>query len=123
MTITRRFLPDDFINSTSLIPRPSPMPKIGPISGEMSIAPMTTGMELTFRPMDAMMMAIAKIQALGPRKYMLLRIFFSADSVTMCPARLIDERNNTPMFFKIPRRYSAKFHKYRHFVGIMQSYR
>ena len=50
----------------------------------MSIAPIMTGMEFTLRPTDAMMIAIARIQAFGPRKYMLLRIAFSAEVVSIC---------------------------------------
>ena len=34
---------------------------IGPISGEMSIAPMMTAVELTFRPREAMKMAKMRI--------------------------------------------------------------
>ena len=95
-TITSRFLPEDFTSCTSLIPRPNPNPNIGPIRGDISIAPITTGIEFTLRPTDAMMMAMAKIHALGPRKYMLLRMCFSAASVLIYPLRFIDERNNLP---------------------------
>ena len=66
--ITRRFLSDDFSRDVSLIPSPSPMPKIGPIRGEMSIAPMITGMELTFSPTEAITMENAKIQTFAPLK-------------------------------------------------------
>ena len=68
MTITIRFLRELRISWVSLVPRPRPNPMIGPISGEISIAPMMTGMELTFRPTDAMMMAVPRIQTFGPRK-------------------------------------------------------
>ena len=68
VTITRRFFPDDLMSCISLMPRPRPTPKMGPMSGDMSMAPMITGMELTLRPTEAMMMAMAKIHALGPRK-------------------------------------------------------
>ena len=67
-----------------MIPSPKPIPNIGPMSGDMSIAPMMTGMEFTFKPTDAMMMAKARIHALGPLKVMLLLIAFSAASVSMC---------------------------------------
>ena len=68
VTMTRRFLPEDFNSLTSFTPRPSPSPKIGPISGEMSIAPITTGIEFTLSPTEAMIVAMARIHALGPRK-------------------------------------------------------
>ena len=38
----------------------------------------------TEESIDAMMIAIARIQAFGPRKYMLLRIAFSAEVVSIC---------------------------------------
>ena len=41
---------------------------MGPITGEMSIAPIITAVELTLRPTDAMIMEKARIQTLGPRK-------------------------------------------------------
>ena len=66
--MTSRFLPDDLMSGMSLMPKPSPMPKIGPMSGEMSMAPMITGMEFTLSPTEAMTTAMAKIHALGPRK-------------------------------------------------------
>ena len=65
----------------SLIPRPRP--NIGPIRGDMSMAPMMTGMELTFNPTDAMIMATARIHALGPLKSTLLLMERSAASVSM----------------------------------------
>ena len=68
----------------SLIPNPKPRPKIGPIKGEINIAPIITGIELTFRPTEAIIIAIAKIQALGPLKLTLLRIERSAASVSIC---------------------------------------
>ena len=41
--------------------KPRVAPKIGPISGETSMAPMITGIELTFSPTDAMTMANARM--------------------------------------------------------------
>ena len=46
----------------------SPMPMIGPMSGEMSIAPMMTAVELTFSPSDAMNMAKISTHRLAPLK-------------------------------------------------------
>ena len=66
MPITKRFFPEDFISCMSLTPSPRPNPKIGPINGEINIAPMTTGMELTLSPTEAIITATARIHALGP---------------------------------------------------------
>ena len=88
-TITRRFLPACFIRLMSLIPRPRPRPKIGPIKGEINIAPIITGMEFTFRPTEAISMATARIQAFGPLNSMLFLIERSAVSVSICPSRFV----------------------------------
>ena len=50
----------------------NPAPTIGAIKGEISIAPITTAVEFTFKPTDAIMMAHAKIQTFAPEKEMLL---------------------------------------------------
>ena len=54
--------------SLSVMPIAKPIPRMGPISGEISMAPMMTAVELTFSPTEAMMMAQAKIQTVGPLK-------------------------------------------------------
>src|SRR5690606_33824829 len=46
----------------SLMANANPIPKIGPISGEINIAPITTAVELAFNPMDATKMEQIKIQ-------------------------------------------------------------
>ena len=60
-----------------------PVPIIGPISGEISIAPMITAVEFTLRPTDAMMIENARIQALGPRNQMALLMRCAASSVSI----------------------------------------
>jgi len=52
--------------SKSAIPRANPIPMIGPISGEISIAPIITAVELTFKPKDAINTAKISIQRLEP---------------------------------------------------------
>ena len=52
----------------SLMPMASPMPMIGPIRGEISMAPMMTAVELTLSPSDAMKMAKISTQRLAPLK-------------------------------------------------------
>ena len=77
-TITAKFLSASLTRTVSLVPRPRPKPRIGPISGEMSIAPMITGMELRLRPTEAMTIAQARMNTLGPRKSMLPRMLAEA---------------------------------------------
>ena len=67
-TITAKFRRESLTRVSSCTPRPKPNPRMGDITGEMSIAPMMTGMELTFRPTDAMMIAQMRIMTFGPLK-------------------------------------------------------
>ena len=89
--ITSMFLRDDLSRPVSFIPSPSPIPKIGPRRGEISIAPMMTGIEFTFRPTDAMMMENTRIHTFGPLKYILFLMAFSAWNVSICSERLAIE--------------------------------
>ena len=66
--ITIRFLNADLMRGVSLVPMPRPMPMIGPMSGETSIAPMMTAVELTFSPTEASTMAQTRIHTFGPLK-------------------------------------------------------
>ena len=66
--IISRFLRDLFASSVLLVPKERPIPIIGPIIGDMSIAPITTGMELVLRPTLAMMVAKKRIHRLAPLK-------------------------------------------------------
>ena len=50
------------------MPTASPMPMIGPIRGDISMAPMITAVELTFSPNDAMKMAKISTHRLAPLK-------------------------------------------------------
>ena len=59
------------------------MPMIGPIRGEMSIAPIITAVELTFSPTEAMIMENARIHTFGPLKETLLRMDLVAASVSI----------------------------------------
>ena len=52
----------------SLIPIANPMPTIGPIKGEMSMAPIITAVELTLRPNEAMKIAKISTHRLAPLK-------------------------------------------------------
>ena len=64
--IIHKFLNDLRKNSISLMPKAIPIPIIGPIMGEMSIAPIITGMEFTFRPTQAINTATNRIHTLAP---------------------------------------------------------
>lgn len=60
-TIISKLNADFFRKEVSLTPRLYPIAMIGPINGDINIAPIITGIELTFRPTDAITMAKAKI--------------------------------------------------------------
>ena len=78
-TMTRKFSSESFTSLLSWMPSPKPKPRMGPITGEMSIAPIMTGMEFTFRPTDAMMIAQARMKTFGP----LNAIFFRMDRLAL----------------------------------------
>ena len=79
-TITPKFFNEFFTKSVSSVPRPKPKPRMGPITGETNMAPMMTGMELTFKPTEAMMMAQARMNTFVPLKAMFLRMLVLAFS-------------------------------------------
>ena len=61
------FFKPTFTRLKSLIPRPKPMPMIGPMSGEMSMAPIITATELVLRPKEATNIAKMRISSWEPR--------------------------------------------------------
>ena len=67
MNISARLRSDFLSSSKSLMPSARPTPMIGPMIGEMSIAPMITAAELTFRPSEAIIVAKISTQRLTPR--------------------------------------------------------
>lgn len=66
-TISEKLRSDFLSRSKSLIPRDNPTPMIGPMSGEISIAPMMTAAELTFSPSEAIIVAKISTQRFIPR--------------------------------------------------------
>ena len=56
------------------------MPVMGPIMGEINMAPMMTAVEFTFKPTDATMMAKAKTQRFTPRKSTLPEMYLTVAS-------------------------------------------
>ena len=65
---TAKFFAARFNSSRSLVPTANPIPMIGPMRGEMSMAPIITAVELTFSPSDAMNMAKISTHRLAPLK-------------------------------------------------------
>src|SRR5690606_10067392 len=62
-TITKKFLTDLFNVSISLMPKAIPIPKMGPMRGEINIAPITTAVEFALSPTEAIKIEQTKIQA------------------------------------------------------------
>ena len=71
---TAKLRNERLISSKSYMPNPSPIPMMGPISGEINIAPIITAGELTFNPNEAMKMAKIRIQIVEPLNSIPLRI-------------------------------------------------
>ena len=84
MTITAKFFSESLMREVSLVPRPRPKPRIGPISGDMSIAPIITGIELRFKPTEAMIMAQARMKTFGPLKGTLFLMAMFAAPRSIC---------------------------------------
>ena len=69
------------------MPRAKPDATIGPINGDINIAPMMTAVELTFSPIDAMKIAHTNIQKFAPEKEMLLGRFCKTVSLSSSSLR------------------------------------
>ena len=81
--MTRKFLRLSLSSLMSLVPSARPIPMIGPIRGEMSIAPIMTAVELMFSPTEAMITEKARIHTLGPLNQMLVLMWREAISVSI----------------------------------------
>ncbi len=68
MNISVRLRSDFFSRSKSLMPSEKPTPIMGPMMGDMSMAPIITAAELTFRPSDAIIVAKISTHRFTPRK-------------------------------------------------------
>ena len=62
-TMTPKLIRELLKVSISFIPIESPIPKIGPIKGDISMAPITTAGELVFKPIEAIRIEKIRIQA------------------------------------------------------------
>ncbi len=69
-TITIKFCVADLIMSKSLMANPTPVPSTGPISGAISMAPITTAVESVFKPIQAIKTEHISTQAVAPLKGM-----------------------------------------------------
>ena len=67
--------------SISLIAIDKPTPKIGPIKGDINIAPITTGIEFVFSPIEATKMEHIRIQAVAPLNW--ISSFYSFNSTNL----------------------------------------
>ena len=66
-TATSRLRAPFRISWVSKIPTPTPTPMMGPMSGEINMAPMITAVEFTFNPTEQITMANIRIHRLVPR--------------------------------------------------------
>jgi hypothetical protein len=67
------------------MPSAKPAPTIGPIKGEISMAPMITAFEFTLRPTDAITIAQANIHKFGPLKVIFALMFFRTFVLSSSP--------------------------------------
>ena len=79
-TMMRKLRNDRLSSSSSNVPMESPTPKMGPIIGEINMAPMMTAVEFTFNPTEATMMAKASTHRFTPRNSTLLEIYLTVAS-------------------------------------------
>lgn len=90
MEAMNRFLPALFNSGRSLMPTARPIPRIGPISGDMSMAPMMTAVELMFSPSEAMNIAKMRIHRLAPLKEMVAVMRFYDCCFTILVVRHVE---------------------------------
>ena len=65
-TITIKFINEFFSVSISFVAIENPSPRMGPNSGDINMAPITTGVEFAFKPTDAINIEQISIQAVVP---------------------------------------------------------
>ena len=97
MVAISKFFKDFFSNSKSKTPSAKPAPTIGPIKGEISMAPITTAVEFTLRPTDATRIAAIRIHKLEPEKEILSFTFsktFCLFSSPLCKSNSLNMKWN-----------------------------
>ena len=87
--ITNRLVKALLRRPVSFIPKAKPIPIMGPISGDISIAPIITGMELTFNPTLAIIIATARIHTFGPLNEMFEIMDACAAFISICSVILV----------------------------------
>src|SRR5690606_13675515 len=75
------------------VPSAKPAPRMGPISGEISIAPVITAVELRFRPTEAISIAQASTHTFAPRKDVFAVIFSRTRFLSSSPACRLRKSN------------------------------
>jgi hypothetical protein len=71
------------------MPIDNPTPLMGPISGEMSMAPIITAVELTLSPTEQMITAKNKIQTLAPLNSTSFFMEAMVDSIFVSSCKLV----------------------------------
>ena len=84
-----KFLNERLSSLTSFVPAERPIPIMGPIRGEISIAPIITAVEFTLSPIEAINIEQIKIQILGPLKTILLVTSLIVPS-KLVPSRMLN---------------------------------
>jgi len=83
-----------------------PIPKIGPIKGDISMAPITTAVEFAFNPIEATKTAKTRIQAVAPLNGISAII---AEIVASWSVSSRKSNNSNKNFFMLSKRPFASF--------------
>jgi len=83
-----------------------PTPKIGPINGDINIAPITTAVESAFRPTEATKIEHIKIQAVAPLKG--ISVFIAAIVASLSVSSL-KSRSSLKKVFMLENKPCASF--------------
>ena len=76
----KKFWRDNLKLRMSFVPTDRPTPKIGPINGEINMAPITTAEEFIFRPIEQITIEQIMIQTLYPLNVMSFRMLLRISS-------------------------------------------
>ena len=98
--ITNRFFNDFLSSFKSEIPMARPIPIIGPMSGDTSMAPIITAVEFTLRPIEARNMANTRIQTFRPLNSELYEILLIVASASQSCLILMSRCRDSVIFEK-----------------------
>ena len=79
----KKFFKDSFRLPRSFVPIDKPTPRIGPINRDISIAPITTAVELLFNPIEQITIEQINIQTLYPLNVISFSKLFLTSSCLM----------------------------------------